>query len=222
MSAFNIRKPSPTMGEVLDLLRSEIMMSLNCHAVGTVQSFNSTEQTVVAKMNYQKTFVTTGLDNSEYNVDYPIVSDCPVVIMGGGTATLTFPIAAGDQCLILFNDRDIDNWFAGSYTGGPATNRLHSFADCIAIVGLHSLANSLSGYDTTRAVLRNGDTMVGVSASKIKIANATKTLKQVLQDLTLKLETFSSGLGVGNLAAQAATLNAALLVVDTEIGALLE
>lgn len=201
---------NPSLADALNQLKKDIFLSFNAHHIATIQTFNASAQTATATVNYQKTFfdldATTGL-YSPVLVDYPILIDCPVVCLGGGSGALTFPVATGDQCLVLFNDRDIDNWFTGATSGPVATPRLHSFSDGVLLVGLHSKANPLAGYDATRACLRGnaaGTTFVGVGATKIKIANPTTTLNTRLDQLITHLKTMAGH--IQTLVAQTAAI----------------
>lgn len=187
----------PQLKDLLNQLKQDILLSLNCHHIGTIQSFNSSLQTAVATINYQKTYFVLNTTTQQYEnslVSYPTLVDCPVIVLGGGTSSLTFPIQNGDQCLVLFNDRDMDNWYSGSTTGGVATPRLHSFADGIIIVGLRNLNNVLTTYSTSHATLQNGTTQVGVGPSTVKIANVTYTLNGVLQNLITDLQSLITAL----------------------------
>lgn len=221
-----IQTTEPTLKDLLDLLRKDIMLSLNCHAIATVQSFDSTKQTVVATINYQKTYFDRNAQGQYVPVlqNYPILVDCPVVILGGGGATLTFPIQAGDQCLILFNDRDINNWFAGAMSGPVASSRAHSLSDGIALVGLRP---QIASYDSTRAVLQFGTTFIGVSEDKVKIANAMTSLGAIFMQLTMDLNTMATALQ-GNPTIETAAFAAgqglatALTSLNTLISELLE
>jgi hypothetical protein len=211
------------MRDVMDLIKREVFLSLNCHAIATVKSFNSANMTVNAQMNYCQTVIkiVNGVETQMPEYYSPLV-DCPVFFLGGGTSGLSFPIAAGDQCLICFNDRDLNNWFAGQHSGALASNRLHSFADGIALVW-----NNLNpGYDATHASLYNGTTMVGVSATKVKIANATASLGTSMTTLLTALQTFMTATGSATTAAQIATAAAAFTSATTtaitNIGGLLE
>lgn len=181
----------PQLKDVLDQLRKNIFLSMNCHHVGTVQEFDETQQTATVTINYKKTNyrlnALTGLYQATL-VDYPVLIDCPVIVLGGGSASLTFPITAGDECLVIFNDRDFDNWFQGGIGTGVATPRLHSFADAIVLVGLRSTGNVLSDYDLTRALLQYGTTQVGVGESLVKIANNQYTLNGLLQELITEIK----------------------------------
>ena len=186
----NQKQADPNLQDLLTLFKKDIMLSLNCHAIATVQSFDPTKQVISATINYKKSFLkrdpVTGV-NSMQLVDYPILLDVPVVVLSGGLFNLTFPIAVGDECLILFNDRNIDNWFQSGQVGAVANGRLHSFSDGIAIVGVKSLLKVLATYDMTHALLSNGQTQLGISATQVRIANTLTTLNGALQDLVTNL-----------------------------------
>lgn len=181
----------PSLKDLLDLLKKDILLSLNSHHIGTVQSFDPTTQTATATINYKKTFFevdeTTGI-YTPVLVDYPILIDCPVICLGGGLGSLTFPIAVGDECLILLNDRDIDNWFQGSSGGPVASSRLHSISDALILVGLRSLANVLPAYDAARVVIKNDKAFFGVGPTLFKMENDTKNLKTILTQLVTDLQ----------------------------------
>lgn len=222
----------PSLKDVLDQLKKNIFLSLNCHHIGTIQNFDATNQTATATINYKKTIFRmdqAGIINPVL-FDYPILRDCPVIVLGGNDASLTFPISPGDECLCLFNDRDMDNWFSGANTAPVKTTRQHHFADALLLVGIRSLANVIDDYDTTRAVLRNGDALIGVGETLIKIANATKDLKTILQNLVSAIEnlqvlpgTFNvSGVPVTGLGSVSSITPPLLSTVNTDIGDLLE
>lgn len=220
MGAFNKMQTEMSMKDLLDLHKRDIMLSLNCHGIATVKTFDSGAMTITAAMNYSKTFYQNNAQGVVVPVlrPYPLLVDCPVVILGGGGCSVTFPIAAGDECLIIFNDRDMDNWIEGATSGPVATNRLHSFSDAIALVGFFAP----SSYDATRAVLGNGTTGVGVGPAKVKVFNNSTTLNTLLQQLITDLNTFATGLNAGTLAAKGTALAAALAMDATNIAGLLE
>ena len=174
------------LDELLKLERKETFLSIFCHAIGTVQSFNSDKQTVSATINYKQTLIRLDPSSGTYVpvlLDYPVLVDCPAIFLGGGDCSQTFPVKKGDECLVLFNDRDIDGWFSGSVNNPPPTPRAHSISDGIIIVGIRSLGNVLKNFDTERAVLRNGTTLVGVGPSLIKLANNQHTFNNLMQEL---------------------------------------
>lgn len=205
----------PTLADALNLLKKDIFLNINCHHIGTVQSFDSIKQRATATVNYKKTFFKLNTATKVYNpvlIDYPMLIDCPVVCLGGGPTASTFPIIQGDECLVLFNDRDMDNWYQGGGNGAVATPRLHSFADGIILVGLRSLANRLTFYDPTRYVMRGGSARLGVNPTnnKVLLTNVapigsdgdalsySTTLNTLLQNLVTEIRTLIATVGVIN------------------------
>jgi len=220
----NLVPSNPSLQDLLDLVKKDIMISLNCHHVGTIQSFDATKQTATATINYKKTYferLPSGLYHAVL-VDYPVLIDCPVVVLGGGPVALTFPIAQGDECLVMFNDRDIDNWFQSGQVGPVATSRLHSFSDAILLVGVRSAGKAIAAYDTTRGVLRNGETVVGVGESLVKIANATTTLNTLLQDLLTEIQAITVTCAAPASPSGPPLNAAAIAAIAAQIGDLLE
>lgn len=183
----------PDLRDLLNLFRKQIMLGFNCHAIATIQSFDSTKQTASATVAYKKTVFNTnalGVYGPQL-VDYPVLVDCPVICLGGGGGAITFPIANGDECLVLFNDRDIDNWFQGGGSGSAvATPRLHSFSDGLILVGLRSLSNVLVDYDNDGAALRfqSGVNINKVIVKSDKIVASTGTTMSLEIDQTGKLK----------------------------------
>lgn len=170
----------PDLTYLLSILKKEIMLDTNCHALGTIQSFDATKQTAQITINYNRSYINP--DNTLSFEPYPLLVDCPVVFMFGGNGRLTMPITTGDTCVVLFNDRDIDNWFTTGNVTLPNTSRLHSLSDGIAIVGLRSLGNKLSNYSSTAVQLYNDTCGISLS-TKIKLENDVTTLKNVITGL---------------------------------------
>ncbi len=161
----------PDLKTVLDLFKKDIMISLNSHAVGTIQLFNPVKQTAQVSINYKKTFYTGPTLQDEEYVDYPVLLDVPIVIMSGGLATLTFPIFPGDTCLLLFNDRDISEWLTSGQVGPVPTQRLHSISDGFALVGVRSAIKPVLPYDPVNASLQYGLSSVKVGPAGVILSS---------------------------------------------------
>ncbi len=214
----------------LDLTKREILLTLNCHAIGTIESFDSgvgvRAPRATVTINYMKSFFSLNEQGvyTQNNVKYPVLIDCPVLIPQGGDCALTLPIAPGDQCLVLFNDRDIDAWFNSGQVGPTNTLRLHSFADGIVFVGLRHDQDPFEVYDNTRAMLQNGTTYVGVGPDLIKLANELTSLGTILTNLVTALSTLTSamsGANAGNIPATIATPAAAAVISLTNVQTLI-
>jgi len=63
------------------------------------------------------------------SVERGSVASVPVLQMGGGTYSISFPLKAGDLGWLLANDRDISQFLENYNAESPSTNRMHNFAD---------------------------------------------------------------------------------------------
>ena len=195
----------PNLRSLLDAFKQEVFFDLNCHAVGTITAFNATLQTASVQISIPRVVggrLTPGplpTDPPRWVggkvVPYPLLTDCPVFVPSGGGAALTFPIAAGDPCLVLFNDRDIDNWFTTGNSTPPNSARMHSLSDGLVLVGVRSKANPLANYSTTDAQLRCGGGAVGVGPnSKVDIHSSAGSLLDALNGTITSLDALCSAL----------------------------
>lgn len=96
-------------------------------------------------------------DGSTLTVNLPVLTDVPVIFPRGGGCTLTFPVAAGDECLIVFASRSIDAWSQSGGVQKPTDARRHDLSDAFVILGPQSQAHKISGISTTAAQLRSDD-----------------------------------------------------------------
>ena len=98
-------------------LKQEILSSLHCALPGTVESFDADSQTAVIRPGVH---------------GMPLLLDVPVFM------PVSFEITAGDPCLVIFADCDIDAWFDGADSEAPASGRKHSLSDAFAFVGFRT------------------------------------------------------------------------------------
>lgn len=96
-------------------------------------------------------------DGKQNSVSISVLVDVPVVFPRGGGCTLTFPVKAGDECLLIFADRCIDFWWQNGGEQEPVSPRMHHLADAFAIIGPQSQAKKISGISTSAAQLRTDD-----------------------------------------------------------------
>src|SRR3954465_2678155 len=138
----------PNLKTLLDLHKKEIFLSLNCHAIATVQDFDAVTQTVTATINYAQVYYQQDAagNYTQQLVDYPPLVECPIVNLCGGGSYLTVPVTKGDQGLILFNVGDLENSFSEQNTKQLASSRLHSFQDAVALVFTVNI--EISNYST--------------------------------------------------------------------------
>ncbi len=86
----------------------------------------------------------------------PIIQDCPLQFQGGGGVTATFPVNAGDECLLIFSARAIDLWFVNGGIQEQVEPRMHNLSDGFALVGVRSVPRSFA-LDRSAACLITDD-----------------------------------------------------------------
>ncbi len=97
------------------------------------------------------------------SVEMPVLLDVPVVFPHAGGCSLTFPIKAGDECLVVFADRCIDAWWRDGGIQPPLSARMHDLSDGFAICGVWSQKTKISNPSTARVELRSDDHQALVS-----------------------------------------------------------
>lgn len=96
-------------------------------------------------------------DGEKQAAKLPLLLDCPVVFPRGGGCTLTFPVKAGDECLVVFSARCIDAWWQSGGIQLPMELRMHDLSDGFVMVGPMSQAKKIGNISTTAVQLRSDD-----------------------------------------------------------------
>ncbi len=100
------------------------------------------------------------------SVNLPLLINVPIVFPGGGGYVMTFPLAAGDEVLVIFASRCIDAWWqSGGSDNEPMEARMHDLSDGFAIPGPRSQPKvSGPGSISTAFQIRNenGDGIVQI------------------------------------------------------------
>jgi hypothetical protein len=197
--------PDPQLTDALYQLKLDISRTLNAVKVGQIQSFDSTRRTAQVQILFKRIL------NDGTIADYPVLVDCPVFTLQGGGGAIEFPISAGDQCLLLFADRNLDAWFQNGNAAAPFDARCHDLSDGIAVVGLNALGSTLPAYLSDTAQFAYDGASVALSGGTIAIQNVTTTLLTLLNafiDVLTALTVQDGGSTLPLTAAAIAALNA--------------
>lgn len=158
-----------SLASLLQLEQLDTLDTMNCHQVGEIVSFNPASQTAEVQIKMLRPF------NGELK-QYPVLLDCPCVVLGGGKGRVTFPIEKGDSCLVLFNDKDFDNWFASGQSMPPRSPRMHSFSDAIALVGIRNKQNKITDYLSNGTELKYGSSTIKLEDNKVTVTNGSANI----------------------------------------------
>lgn len=138
-------KTPPDLPAIFRALLRAAKMSINCVQIGTIEAFDPANQTATIKIS-MKIVEKTDNDGNTVLKDYPLLLESPVFVLQGGDDHITFPIKKGDNCIILFNDRQIDQWLNLGDGLPPAVGRVHDISDGMALVGVRPFPKSLLDY----------------------------------------------------------------------------
>jgi hypothetical protein len=138
-----------------------------------VVSFDATKQTVVVQPAVQENIFQNLVPTP---INLPQLADVPIIIPRAGGFAVTLPIAAGDECLVVFADMCINAWWSqGAPTdlNQPMPNqeerRRHDLSDGFAILGPWSQPRVLSDYSTSALEVRSddGNTVIEVASGSV-------------------------------------------------------
>ena len=142
-------------------------MRINTAIPGIIESFDSLTQTVSVTPAIK---MRVWIDNEESYVQYPKIINVPLVFPGVKTNGffITMPVSPGDECLLIFSQRAIDNWHDKGDIQTPEEgvgSRHHDLTDAFAILAPVSLPNVVLNYNQNDLELRNRDGSVKITLS---------------------------------------------------------
>lgn len=151
--------------------------SFNCVKIGKITKVNTSNQTVSVQILHKR-ITDSNMSKRELR-DYPLLQDVPFVVLGGGQSYISFPISVGDNCLLFFNDYEIDRWWETGENLPANFERRHDISDAFALVGVHSLANLIDDYSQYVHLKYSGNSSITVGET-IDIKNAQTNISKKL------------------------------------------
>ena len=122
----------------------------------------------------------------------PIIENVPVIFPRAGGASLTFPVASGDTCLLVFIERSTDLWKSVGGQVDPDDPRKFNLSDAVAIPGLFPFSETSEAINSTDVLLtyagssitikESGDVVINTSGT-VAIGNSTTEVLSVLSQL---------------------------------------
>lgn len=127
---------------------------------GIIQKYDVATQTadiqiVVSRMNRE--------DGTTQQI--PILPNVPIMHPRSESACVHLPIKAGDSVLVIFAERNIDDWRRTGNPGDAPDDRRHHYSDPVGIVGLFpdNKPLAIDSGDETKLVVQCGDRKITVS-----------------------------------------------------------
>lgn len=200
-----VQRSQTNFNDIMAIAQDAIMSRLNCHNIGRILEFDKTTQTCTVEIMQIKQF------NEEFFIPAPI-TQVPLIILGAGGGHITMPNPEGTICLLLFLDRNIDNFMETGEQYVPETSRMHDFTDAIALTTFTTLANPIQNYDENAITILNDGlieevqkisyikiypNLIQIQAAdganivlndKVNISNSSQNLGALIKELILAIE----------------------------------
>lgn len=157
---------TPNWIQTLDGLKRQTAHELNCMRIGIVQKVYNDDLTVDVLIANKKT-LSLNEDGTQNVKDFPLIRAKIVYC----NPFITCPINQGDECVLLFSDREIESWFINGGVNPEGYPRMHALTDCVALFGIRSIPNMISIL-TNCLHLFYGNSNIQISESGVTI-NAT-------------------------------------------------
>lgn len=136
--------------QIMEQMQRNVSSQLRVALPGIIQSFDPDTVTAVVQPALKGSY-------DGKSLPLPLLVDVPVVFPRGGGCTLTFPVTAGDECLLIFGDRCIDFWWQNGGIQEPVDLRQHDLSDGFAMVGPQSQTKKISDISMSGTQLRTDD-----------------------------------------------------------------
>lgn len=133
-NTFNILASKPDLQTAVGVANNKNALDLNCMRIGIVQEFYEEDLTVSVQITNKRE---DRLNNNgtQQCRDFALVRAKVCYC----NPFITCPINVGDECILLFNDREIESWFVTGEVNPIAYPRMHDLTDAVAIFGIRSL-----------------------------------------------------------------------------------
>lgn len=162
----------PDLAKLLKRFGRNMSAQFNCHRVGRITAFDSDKLTCKVQLLDKFIFNDTEQDFTEF-------CDMPLLIYATENAGLTLGNIVGSECLVHFNDTDIDNWLQTGEAYAPNSLRQHDFNDgFVELRPYDHLSAEKITYDNDALVLYNGASKVRIlNNGNIEITNGTAKIE---------------------------------------------
>lgn len=201
----------PDLEAVLDLFREKLLERIRTKLPGTITAYDPATQLASAQPAIQERKLA---EDGETLTAEPLPAShrCVVVFPRGAKGGLTYPVAVGDPCVILYCSSSIARYVAGgaSTTGGqvdPGDDRHHDLSDAIVIVGGHPAGAPPTDAPTDAVVLHAAagiKVKLGSSAAAQPVPRGN-ALVSAIDDLASAIQT---AIGTGTFVNAAAVATA--------------
>lgn len=204
----------PELEHLFELYGEVLKAQLRVALPGKITEYDATKQRGSVKVLVKDSHVDAAQKRVATSV--PEIHGVPIMQLGPPRGRITFPIAVGDLCWVMFASSSIVQFLLKGGEVDPKSDRHLDINDAVALVGLHSFASIPTTAPTDAVVVHAGD---GV---KVKLGGPSGTESTLMAD-TLKtaIDALTAGIKAGLVAAGNTSVGGAAigLAFDTILSA---
>ncbi len=158
---------SATHADVAAIAAVEALVDVHTSIPGFVRSFDPATQTAKVQPAIMRLWRDGGWKA------LPECVDCPVQYLRYGNFVITGPLSPGDEGLLHFSERSIDNWWAKGGVQEQCEMRMHDLSDGFFAPGYSSKGRVPANVATDALEIRtlDGSTVVRVAAGMVTLGS---------------------------------------------------
>lgn len=163
----------------------KVNFNLRCCIPGVIQQYDHKTNTASIQPAIREEIVNE--DNTVQYMNLPILVNVPIVFPSCSVGSIKMLLKQGDECLVLFSDLSIDNFWKYANVQNPIEVRRHDLSDGIAIPCVLSQPNT-KPFNGTGMEITSGDAKISITNDGITFSdqNGTITLEQIIRLLRHK------------------------------------
>ncbi len=158
----------------------KVNFNLRCCIPGVIQQYDPKTNTASIQPAIREEIVNE--DNTVQYMNLPILVNVPIIFPSCSIGSIKMLLKQGDECLVLFSDLSIDNFWKYANVQNPIEVRRHDLSDGIAIPCVLSQPNTKQ-FNGTGMEITSEDSKISITKDGITFSdqNGTITLKQIIR-----------------------------------------
>lgn len=146
-----------------DALKSNLRVAMP----GIITAFDAASCTATVQPAIRE--VLADENGNAVHITLPELLDVPVVMPHAGSYSITLPVTAGDECLVIFADMCIDAWWQSGDVQNQMEQRRHDLSDAFAILGPWSQQKKPAAYATDKMTISSRGCSVELKDNVIEL-----------------------------------------------------
>lgn len=142
---------TPSLAEVISAAQDARLQNVHVALPARVESFDASKQ--LADVQPLLLVPLINEDGSETTVRLPVIPNVPVIFPRGSGFHLVFPLAVGDNVMVIFSERSLDLWKAKGGEVNPVDQTYHGLAGAVCYPGCYPATNPVPSFPSNKLVV---------------------------------------------------------------------